>query len=444
MSYIGIPPFGQTLRSVTNITATAGQTTFNIVGGYQQGYVDVFLNGVLLVPGTDYTATDGLTVVLTSGAALNDEFQALSYQPVSLVDVYTQPQTNTLLDAKQNTLVSGTNIKTVGGESLLGSGDVPTLPDQTSQSGKFLTTDGTDASWASVDALPSQSGQSGKFLSTDGTNASWETVSVPVTSVAGKTGAVTLDKADVGLGNVANVDQQNASNLTSGTVGTARLGSGTANSSTFLRGDGSWQTPPAPTITTGQQTFTSNGTFTIPSGVTAVTVTVVGGGGGGNNTSSSGGGGGGAAIKLLTGLTPGNTLSVTVGGGGGTTGSGGTSSVSSGSQSITTISATGGAVGVSAPTPGADAGRASRAMGGLGGIGSNGDVNIAGGCGEAGFAHRFWGGGIDYTFGNGGKSMWGGPGGTGTASATGRQYGGGGAGSAGGAAGVVRFQWGLS
>lgn len=38
MSYIGIPPFGQTIRSVTNITATASQTTFNIVGGYQAGY----------------------------------------------------------------------------------------------------------------------------------------------------------------------------------------------------------------------------------------------------------------------------------------------------------------------------------------------------------------------------------------------------------------------
>lgn len=90
MSYLGIPPFGQTIRSVTNITATAGQTTFNILGGYQQGYVDVFLNGSLLVPTTDYTATDGLTVVLTSAAALNDEFQALSYQPVSIVEVPTK------------------------------------------------------------------------------------------------------------------------------------------------------------------------------------------------------------------------------------------------------------------------------------------------------------------------------------------------------------------
>jgi hypothetical protein len=42
-----------------------------------------------------------------------------------------------------------------------------------------------------------------------------------------------------------NLTSLNASNLASGTVGTARLGTGSANSANFLRGDGSWSTPTA-------------------------------------------------------------------------------------------------------------------------------------------------------------------------------------------------------
>lgn len=51
------------------------------------------------------------------------------------------------------------------------------LPSQSGNSGKFLTTNGSTMSWASVDALPSQTGQSGKFLTTDGSSVSWATVS---------------------------------------------------------------------------------------------------------------------------------------------------------------------------------------------------------------------------------------------------------------------------
>ena len=47
------------------------------------------------------------------------------------------------------------------------------IPSQTGNSGKFLTTNGTTPSWATVDTLPSQSGNSGKFLTTNGTTASW-------------------------------------------------------------------------------------------------------------------------------------------------------------------------------------------------------------------------------------------------------------------------------
>ena len=58
-----------------------------------------------------------------------------------------------LIDSgKQETLVSGTNIKTVNNTSLLGNGNITidSLPSQTGQSGKFLTTNGTTASWGNA------------------------------------------------------------------------------------------------------------------------------------------------------------------------------------------------------------------------------------------------------------------------------------------------------
>lgn len=53
----------------------------------------------------------------------------------------------------------------------------------------------------------------------------------------GSTGAVTATSF---AGSGASLTSLNASNLSSGTVGTARLGSGSASSSTFLRGDQTW------------------------------------------------------------------------------------------------------------------------------------------------------------------------------------------------------------
>jgi len=60
-------------------------------------------------------------------------------------------------------------------------------PSQTGNSGKYLTTNGSSTSWATVDALPSQTGNSGKYLTTDGTNASWAVLVVPI-----ETGTATL------------------------------------------------------------------------------------------------------------------------------------------------------------------------------------------------------------------------------------------------------------
>merc|ERR1712093_313104 len=62
------------------ITAVQNQTTFTFGAGYTDGFVDVYLNGVRLVTGTDYTAEDGATVVLSSGSNAGDEVEIVSFK----------------------------------------------------------------------------------------------------------------------------------------------------------------------------------------------------------------------------------------------------------------------------------------------------------------------------------------------------------------------------
>lgn len=187
------------------------------------------------------------------------------------------------------------------------------------------------------------------------------------------------------------------------------------------------------------QIFPSSGTFTIPTGVSAVKVTVVGAGGAGcgstTGTVGGGGGGGGTAIKWLTGLTPGNTITVTVGTGGtgvsNAAGNGGSnSSISSGTQTITTV------------TAGAGSGSTNGKTAGSGGTCTNGDINIAGCDGTFGIAGTCGGTGGSSTLGGGARGAF---------SFTGLNavaFGGGGGGSEGatfaggnGANGIVVFEW---
>jgi len=110
-------------------TATAGQTTFSIV--YDIGFVDLYLNGLKLQASVDFTATNGTSIVLASPATSGDVVDIVAYGAFSLANTYTQAQTDTLLSAKQATLVSGTNIKTINGATVLGSGDITISADVT-------------------------------------------------------------------------------------------------------------------------------------------------------------------------------------------------------------------------------------------------------------------------------------------------------------------------
>jgi hypothetical protein len=71
--YLGIPASGVTTtayRTITEYTATAGQTTFT-PPSYTVGFINVFRNGVML-GSADFTATNGTSVVLASGASAGD------------------------------------------------------------------------------------------------------------------------------------------------------------------------------------------------------------------------------------------------------------------------------------------------------------------------------------------------------------------------------------
>ena len=79
-----------------SITATEGQTLFQPSGGYRINQIAVFRNGTRLVDGQDFTARDGASVTLLSGATVGDvlEFQILdSFNVADTINANTSTQT---------------------------------------------------------------------------------------------------------------------------------------------------------------------------------------------------------------------------------------------------------------------------------------------------------------------------------------------------------------
>lgn len=107
-NWIAATAAGTTAMLVYKYVATAGQTTFSgaaSVGGtlsYTSGNIIVFLNGASL-DSTDYTATNGTSVVLGTGAALSDEIVIVAFKSFTVADTYTQGEVDALLAGKIGT-----------------------------------------------------------------------------------------------------------------------------------------------------------------------------------------------------------------------------------------------------------------------------------------------------------------------------------------------------
>jgi len=157
------------------------------------------------------------------------------------------------------------------------------------------------------------------------------------------------------------------------------------------------------------QTFTTNGSFTVPDGVNSITVECWGGGGagGGQNLSSDGGGGGGGGAysrKLNIPVTPGASYNVFVGAGGigaaGANGGNGGDSYFINTSTVLAKGGLGGSPSTGTPPAGGSGGSASAGIG---------DVKYSGGQGEKGRDHNTGIGGYGGSSAGTGSDGWSGP-----------------------------------
>ena len=127
MPYIGKAP-NQGVRTRFIYQATAGQTSFSGSDAnsntltYADGeYVDVYQNGILLKPATDYTSTTGKTVVLVTGASVNDVVEIVVYDAFSIANSYTKSESDTRYPFLGNDSIIRTNGQTISADITISS-----------------------------------------------------------------------------------------------------------------------------------------------------------------------------------------------------------------------------------------------------------------------------------------------------------------------------------
>jgi hypothetical protein len=102
-------------RTVSRTVAVEGQTVFNRT--YDVGYIDVFMNGTKL-DSTEYTATNGTTVVLSTGATVNDIIETIAFESVQITSVTVSNDSSPQLGG--NLDLNGYNITGVGNVTITG------------------------------------------------------------------------------------------------------------------------------------------------------------------------------------------------------------------------------------------------------------------------------------------------------------------------------------
>ena len=85
-------------KSISVTASTEGQTSFTVTGGYRINQLAVFRNGTRLVDGQDFTARDGSTVTLVSGASVADTLEFQIFDSFNVADAIQSAATTQTID----------------------------------------------------------------------------------------------------------------------------------------------------------------------------------------------------------------------------------------------------------------------------------------------------------------------------------------------------------
>ena len=152
-------------------TATANQTTFtgsdnngNTLA-YDAGFIDVFLNGVKLVNGTDVTVTSGTSVVLATGAASGDTLDLVGFGTFNVASIAASSITSGTLN--NDRLPSPTLI--VKGDGSSADGQIQLNCSQNSH-GVKIKAPPHSAGQSYTLILPQNTGSNGQVLASNGSS----------------------------------------------------------------------------------------------------------------------------------------------------------------------------------------------------------------------------------------------------------------------------------
>ena len=148
-AWIAASSAGNVSITETHFTTTAGQTTFNI--SYTVDNLVVIMNGVVLQNGAskDYTATNGTSFTLASGAAAGDELHVIVFKSFTTADMVSKTNGGAYsgsVDFTGGLEINGTAVTATAAE-------LNTLDGVTATTAELNTLDGVTATASEINAL---------------------------------------------------------------------------------------------------------------------------------------------------------------------------------------------------------------------------------------------------------------------------------------------------